>query len=321
MAFEGPLGGHFELPLVLALGRYVNDAIRSLNAGKAIEFHRLREAWFQAVGPILAGQAEPTRIRGAVLHVTVSSPAWSQEIQMQQRLILDRLRERLGKAPTKIACWVGQPHAVVGPTSGSGSQPPQESAPWLSTPIPPDRQARIEATLTELRDEGQRAKLRALMELSVRRELYYLAQGQLPCPVCGTMRPLEEETCPACRREKLEEAERKLMRVMARKPWLKIRDLQDLAPWAGRAQILRLRKALHSDLLRQAWQLADGLEGDELRKKITPEFARLLVQVTMLRCYLPESSLRPFHFHHGLGKRMASAYLASLKGSSEPDQG
>lgn len=298
---------------MLALGRYVNDAIRNLNAGKAIEFHRLREAWLQAVGPILAGQAEPTRVRGAILYVTVSSPAWSQEIQMQQRLILDRLKERLGRAPTKIVCWVGQPHAVVGPPSKSRGPAQEEAAPWVTVPIPSDRQARIESTLAELRDEGQRAKLRGLLELAVRRELYYLEQGQLPCPVCGSMRPIEEESCPTCRREKMEEAERKLMRVMARKPWLKIRDLQDIAPWAGRSQILRLRKALHSDLLRQAWQLAEGLEGEELTKKMTPEFQRLLVQVTMLRCYLPESSLRAFHFHHGIGKRMAAAYLASLK--------
>lgn len=296
---------------MFTLGRYVKEAVRGLNAGKAIEFHRLREAWFQAVGPVLAGQAEPTRIRGGVLHVTVSSPAWSQEIQMQQRLILSRLEARLGKAPTKIACWVGQPHLVTGPVAGPEAV--DDGVPWAGVAIPAERQARIEATLAELKDEGQRAKLRALTELSVRRELYFLELGQLPCPVCGTMHPKEDESCDVCRRERIEQAERKLMRVMLRRPWLKIRDLQDLAPWAGRAQVLRLRKALHGDLLLQAWQLSEGREGEELVKLMTPEYHQLLLKVTMLRCYLPEVSLRPHHFQHALGKRLGTAYLASLK--------
>lgn len=298
-----------------SLGRYVNEAVKGLNAGKAIEFHRLKEAWMLAVGPVLAGQAEPTRIRGNTLHVTVSSPAWSQEIQMQQRLILERLKKHLHKAPTKIACWVGQPHLASTPTRPVKKESLEEQVPWAGLAIPAHRQAGIEATLAALSDPSQREKLRPLVELAVRRELYHLAQGQLPCPFCGAMRAAEQDSCDACERERVERAERKLMRLMEKKPWLKIRDLQDLAPWAGRAHILRLRKALHSNLLMQAWQLSEGCEGEELAAKMTPAYRRLLVNVTMLRCYLPESSLKPFHFQHALGKRLAGAML---RGSSRP---
>jgi predicted nucleic acid-binding Zn ribbon protein len=297
---------------MFTLGRYVNDAVKGLNAQKAIEFHRLKEAWLQAVGPILAGQAEPTRLRGSVLHVTVSSPAWSQEIQMQQRLILSRLKGTLRAAPTKIVCWVGQPHLNVPRPGKSSGVSASEQVPWAATSIPEHRQAAIEATLAALSEETQRAKIRPLIELAVRRELYYLELGQLPCPVCGAMRPAEEDSCRACQRERLEQAERRLMRVMAKRPWLKIRDLQDLAPWAGRAHLLRLRKALHTDLLQQAWQLSEGTEGDELTARMTPAYRQLLLSVTMLRCYLPPDSLKPFHFHHALGKRLGTAYLASL---------
>ena len=103
-----------------SMGRYVNEAVKALRAQKAVEFYRLKEAWISAVGPVLAGQAEPTRIRGSVLHVTVSSPAWSQEIGMQQRLILARLREQLRDAPNKIQCWVGQPHVAAPKKSAKG---------------------------------------------------------------------------------------------------------------------------------------------------------------------------------------------------------
>lgn len=293
-----------------SLGRYVNDAVKSLNAQKAIEFYRLKEAWMLAVGPVLAGQAEPTRMRGKTLHVTVSSPAWSQEIQLQQRLILERLKKHLAKAPDRIACWVGQPHLAPQPTGRQTVPEKVESqVPWARLPIPPERQAGIEKNLRTLADPALREKLRPLMELAVRRELYHLEQGLLPCPDCGAMRPAEQDSCDTCQREQLARAENRLMRLMAKKPWLKIRDLQDLAPWAGRGQILRLRKTLHSNLLMQAWQLSEGCEGELLAAKLTPEYRRLLADITMLRCYLPESSLKPFHYHQALGKRLASAML------------
>lgn len=276
-----------------------------------------------AVGPIVASQAEPTKIRGQTLHVTVSSPAWSQEIQMQQRLILERLKSKLHKAPTRIACWVGKPYALPPGQKAQDKTESPDPAPWATTAIPDHRQARIEATLATLEDPGLQARLRPLIELAVRRELYFLERGQLPCPVCGALRPAREESCEDCRREKLEQAERKLTRLMARKPWLKIRDLQERAPWAGRAHVMRLRKALHANLLMQAWQLSEGLEGPQLEARMNRAFHKLLVDITMLRCFLPKDSLRPFHFRYALGKRLGDAYLSSIANetSNPPDPG
>lgn len=295
-----------------SMGRYVNEAVKALRAQKAIEFYRLKEAWMSAVGPILAGQAEPTRIRGSVLHVTVSSPAWSQEIGMQQRLILARLREHLREAPSKIVCWVGQPH-LVGRRSGGGKGLPasEEGVPWAELVIPPHRMAKIEATLSELNDEGQRLKLRPLMELAVRRELYFLEQGLLPCPLCGTMRPPDHDSCDGCERERVEQAERRILRLLVKKPWIKLRDVMDLAPWAGRARIVRLKKQLLGNLIMQAWQLSEGKEGDALVALMTPRYRRLLIQITMLRCALPKTSLKARHFVYALGKRLGEAFLAS----------
>ncbi len=306
---------------MFSVARYVDQAVKSLNAQKAVEFHQLKEAWLGAVGPVIAGQAEPTRIRGGVLHVTVSSPAWSQEIQMQQRLILGRLKEKLSSPPNKIACWVGQPHAAANAGPGKGTRRPGgEPPPWANTPIPQHRRERIEATLAELSEPTQREKLRPLIEVAVQRELYYLELGQLPCPQCGAMRPAEDDYCQRCLAERQAEADNRLMRVMAKKPWLKIRDLQDVAPWASRGHILRLRKALHSNLLMQAWQLSEGSEGEALEAKMSPEYRRLLVGITMLRCYVPPASLRPFHFTHALGKRLAGAYLAESKKAAGEDR-
>lgn len=297
-----------------SMGRYVDEAIKALKAQKAVDFHRLKEAWLEAVGPILAGQAEPTRIRGGVLHVTVSSPAWSQEINLQHRLILARLKRTLKDAPSRISCWVGQPHAA--PAQRSGQPRPaqtEDHVPWAKTPLPEHRRTVIESTLADLQDEAQRAKIRPLMELAVKREIYFLELGQLPCPICGTMRPTEQDSCDACERERVEMAERRILRLLAKKPWSKLRDVMDLAPWAGRTRIMRLKKQLLANLLMQAWQLSEGDEGEALVARMTPEYRRLLIDITMLKCALPKTSLKARHFVYSLGKRLGEAFLESYK--------
>ena len=294
------------------MGRYVNQAVKALRAQKAIEFYRLKEAWRQAVGPILASQAEPSRMRGNVLHVTVSSPAWSQEIGMQQRLILARLREHLHQAPSKIVCWVGRPEAPAKPTRGSDEAVPEEDrVPWANLVIPPHRVKKIENTLAELNDEAQRKTLRPLLELAVRRELYLLEQGLLPCPDCGAMRSPERDNCERCERERVEQAERRILHLLVRKPESKLQDVMDLFPWASRSRIVRLKKQLLGNLLMQAWQLSEGKSGKDLVALMTPQYRQLLVQITMLRCALPKTSLKSRHFVYALGKRLAEAFLTS----------
>lgn len=303
-----------------ALGSYVDEAVRSLKADKAIEIHRLKDAWLKAVGPILASQSEPTKIRGAVLYVTVSSPAWSQEIQFQQKLILGRLKTMLRSSPTKIACWVGEPHVAPVQSKQSSAKNEREVVPWFDVAVPEARQAVIETHVAGLEDDGIRAKVRALMELSVKREIYLLEKGLLPCPICGSMRDPELEICEECYRERMLRAERRILQAFAKRPWLKVRDIQDSAPWAGRALVIRLKKLLRTDLLQQAWQLAEGTEGGELSAKMTPAFRKLLLDITMLTCSLPEDSLKPRHFGYALGKRLAQGY-SGLPNPNEASQG
>lgn len=296
-------------------GQFMKGVVKSLKAEKAIELHRLREAWMEAVGPLLAGQAEPSRIQGKTLYVVVSSPHWNQEISMQQKLILQRLRSSLNRPLKKIVCWVGQPHQRRGPAS-TGPITQEEEAPWLQVEIPEKRRQRMEEELAGIQDEQMRGRIRKLRQLAIQRELYLLAQGMLPCPICGVLREPTLKMCDDCRREKTEDGEREVLRALARRPWLTVKDLQDRFSGLTRAVALRLRKQLRTNLLGQAWAKAAGLEGEELTRLIDQEFAQLLRKITMLSCSLREDSLTPRHFHYALGRRLASSLLEAEKAHS-----
>lgn len=294
------------------LSGFLPQAVKALKADKAVELHQLKLSWWAAVGPIIACQSEPLRLRGSFLYVITSSPAWSQEITLQQRLILSRLNKELKASLHKIVCRVGQPHTPRPSLQPSGRSKDTVVA-WLDEPIPLHRQQTIEATLSQLTDIDQQKKLRPLLELSVRRELYLTRQGLLPCSHCATLCSPSQTLCRSCQREELDKARAHLLRFIARKPWLAAKEIQEHAPWAHPYEIKHLKDQLRSNLLLQIWQLTHELEGVALQKVMTPALIRLALQVTMLTCRLPEQSLSPRHFLYALGRRIGGAYLAHAR--------
>lgn len=300
------------------MGGFVNSSIKSLKAGKAIELHRLKSDWLNAVGPFLSSQTEPISLKGNILYLRVSSPIWAQEIHLQQRLVIENLAKRMKHPPKKIVCWVGEVHQKAErPISGDGPGQEEEKVPWSELAIPEERLARIQETLSTIDDPGLQKKMKKLMELSVRRELYLLAQGQLPCPLCGNFRSPEESICENCRRERKEERERAVLRLLAREPWLTARDVAERLPLKDKATYMRLRKTLLANWMLDAWQRTSGLTGEELDRVIDQDLRTLLLDITMLRCSVPIHALQARHFYFALGKRLASAYLSDQSSTEE----
>lgn len=287
----------------------MGKSVRSLKAEKAIELHRLKSAWLDAVGPFMGTQTEPVKMKGRTLFLVVSSSMWAQEINLQQRLIIQKLKSTLKTPPNKIVCWVGDPHAKRQAPVTKVETPEEELVPWKHLPVPEERQEGIEKTVATIEDEGLKKKMRKLLELAVQREIYLTAQGQLPCPLCGNFRPSEWDICKDCHRERQAERERKVMRLLAQRPWLTAEDLAEQTPIKSRTAFMEIRRKLLANLMLQAWQRTSGLEGAELKQAMDQELRTLLMDITMLRCSLQAHALRPKHFYFALGKRLAKGYL------------
>lgn len=293
------------------VGNFIKTSLNALKADRALELHRLKAAWLEAVGPFIAHQTRPVKIRGDALCLVVGSPAWAQEVKLQQRTILERLRRALPDLRIgKLICWVGE---LEGEHTPLEVEPELEEdiVPWRDLPIPPEREESIEKSIAGIGDQSLKEKMRQLYRLSVRRELYLLDQGQLPCPLCGQLRPSEEKLCAPCRREQKEELERKIMRLLKQKPWLTAQDVFDQTPLKDRSAFLTIRKRLLGNLMLSAWQRTEGLTGKELADSMDDDLRQLLLEITMLRCSLAPHRLASKHFYFALGKRLAEAYLGS----------
>ena len=57
----------------------------------------VQRVWPDAVGEVIAAQAEPTGERGGVLTVTCSSAVWAQELDLLSERVIEGLNEALGR--------------------------------------------------------------------------------------------------------------------------------------------------------------------------------------------------------------------------------
>ncbi len=54
-----------------------------------------QQAWPEAVGPMIAGEARPTSERGGVLTVSCAASVWAQELDLMAPAILEQLNALL----------------------------------------------------------------------------------------------------------------------------------------------------------------------------------------------------------------------------------
>ncbi|OGW59245.1 MAG: hypothetical protein A2V83_05080 [Nitrospirae bacterium RBG_16_64_22] len=81
-------------PVREILGRVVD----SCGIGGRIEEQRVIERWAEAVGPEIARHTCALRVSGRVLHVTVDTSPWAQELSLLKPLILEALARVGGKS-------------------------------------------------------------------------------------------------------------------------------------------------------------------------------------------------------------------------------
>ncbi|MGZ4167719.1 MAG: DciA family protein [Solirubrobacteraceae bacterium] len=58
----------------------------------------VQRLWPQVVGPVIAGQAQPTAERAGVVTINCSASVWAQELDLMSVQIIERLNDALGSA-------------------------------------------------------------------------------------------------------------------------------------------------------------------------------------------------------------------------------
>ncbi len=80
-------------PLAAVLERVLKAPDKKLDP----EIDRIFSVWDQCVGMDIAEEAQPDSYKNGMLMVKVSSAPWSQQLEFEKIMIMDRLNQALGK--------------------------------------------------------------------------------------------------------------------------------------------------------------------------------------------------------------------------------
>lgn len=113
------------------LGEVLEKSLKRLDLSTSLEEYGVWPIWDDTVGPTIARNAQPEKIRHGTLFVKVSSPIWMQQLQYMKELLSDKLNQRLRKEVVKNIFF------VVGKINTHSPNPEaQEPAPDPVSPTP-----------------------------------------------------------------------------------------------------------------------------------------------------------------------------------------
>ncbi len=98
-----------DIPQLERIGEILERSLKRFDQSGRLAEYGVWPIWNDIVGPAIARNAQPEKIRQATLFVKVTTAMWMQQLQYMKEMIIDKLNERLGSQVVKnIFFFVGQ---------------------------------------------------------------------------------------------------------------------------------------------------------------------------------------------------------------------
>jgi predicted nucleic acid-binding Zn ribbon protein len=92
-----------------SLGSVLEQSLKRLDLVFRLDEYAVWPIWNDVVGPVIARNAQPEKIRNGTLFIKVSSPVWMQQLQFMKEMITEKLNGRLrGEIVKNIFFMVGR---------------------------------------------------------------------------------------------------------------------------------------------------------------------------------------------------------------------
>jgi len=79
----------------------ISDVLKKYRNDKRTNLFEISEIWKSTVGPMIANDTRPWKIKGNELEVHVSGPSWLQQLSYMKNDIIKKLNESLGEQVIK----------------------------------------------------------------------------------------------------------------------------------------------------------------------------------------------------------------------------
>lgn len=82
-------------PQIAQVGEVLEKSLKRLDPSGRLDDYGVWPIWNETVGPTIARNAQPEKIRNGILFVKVTSPVWMHELQYMKEMIADKLNQKL----------------------------------------------------------------------------------------------------------------------------------------------------------------------------------------------------------------------------------
>jgi hypothetical protein len=107
------------------LGQVLEKSLKRLELSPRLNEYGVWPIWDDVVGPTIARNAQPEKIRNGTLFVKVASPVWMQQLQYMKEMIAERLNQRLHEDTVRnIFFVVGRVDPEISDIASSEPTPP-----------------------------------------------------------------------------------------------------------------------------------------------------------------------------------------------------
>ncbi|MBI5971236.1 MAG: DUF721 domain-containing protein [Deltaproteobacteria bacterium] len=135
------------------------SSLASLGIAEKIKEYRLKKAWPECVGEVIAKNSIPQNLIGKTLYCAVLSSTWMTELNYRREEIIKRLNQKMGEAVVseivfRIGCFKPTPSA-------------QRDAPKEKKQLSAAEKEFIEKTVHPVKDDGLKAAIKKAMEEGV----------------------------------------------------------------------------------------------------------------------------------------------------------
>lgn len=172
--------------------------LRSLWGRLALE-NRMKEAkvmaaWEELAGVAIAQQTRPTGIKGGVLWVAASSPAWVHQLTLMRFEIIGKIQTRFGRdLVTDIRFHSGAFQPLAQPERKARQQSQERLA---LAGLSEDEQRQLWERVAVIEDPELRERTYDLLKKTWMRQKALMKKGYKRCPTCATLQP--QAGCTRC---------------------------------------------------------------------------------------------------------------------------
>ncbi len=117
------------------LGDILDRTVRRLPLKRRLDDYAIWDIWEDTVGPAVARNARPEKIRNGTLFVKVRAATWMQQLQYMKDILAEKLNQRLEREAVRNIFF------VVGEfPAGTPPEGPDDPPPAVDTARLPDRE-------------------------------------------------------------------------------------------------------------------------------------------------------------------------------------